>query len=71
MLLALWPDFGYLSLMAAFEHGILHCVRFTYANEAYIIYETDTGRSGLIGCLLLLPIVLPMKFEFLRTKVCV
>ena len=69
LLIVGWADFGYLTLMAALEHGILHCTRFIYAKQAYLIYETDTGRSGVIGCLLLLPIVLPMKFDFLRTKV--
>lgn len=58
-------------LVAAMEHAILHCARFIYAKEAFLIWSTDTGRSGLIGCLLLLPIVLPMKFEFFRTKVCI
>ena len=67
--LALWPDFGYLSLIAAAEHAILHCARFIYAKNSHLIYETDTGRSGLAGCVLMLPIVLPMKFEYIRTKV--
>lgn len=62
-------DFGYLTLAAGFEHGILHCIRFTVANQAWIIYETDTGRSGMVACLLLLPIVLPMKFDFFKKKV--
>lgn len=62
-------DFGLLSLVAALEHGALHCARFIYAKQANLIYETATGRSGVIGCLLLLPIVLPMKTEYLRTKV--
>lgn len=66
---ALWEDFGYLSMVAALEHGLLHCLRFAHAKQQYLIYETDTGRSGVIGCLLLLPIVLPMRFEFFRTKV--
>eukprot|EP00752_Nemacystus_decipiens_P012303 g10908.t1 len=60
--------FGYLTLAAGFEHGILHCIRFTVANQAWIIYETDTGRSGMVACLLLLPIVLPMKFDFFKKK---
>lgn len=55
--------------MAALEHGILHCARFIYAKQAYLLYQTDTGRSGVVGCLLLLPIVLPMKFELFKTKV--
>ena len=55
--------------MAALEHGILHCARFIYAKRAYLLYQTDTGRSGVVGCLLLLPIVLPMKFELFKTKV--
>ena len=67
--LALWTDFGFLSLISALEHAILHCARFMYAKQAYLIYETATGRSGAVGCILLLPIVLPMKLEFLRTKV--
>lgn len=67
--LALWADFGYLSLVAALEHATLHCARFIYAKNSHLIYGTDTGRSGLVGCVLLLPIVLPMKFEFFRTKV--
>ena len=50
-------------------HSVLHVVRYVYADAAYILYETDACRSGLIACLLMLPIVLPMKFEFLRTKV--
>lgn len=62
-------DFGYLTLAAGFEHGILHCIRFSVANQAWIIYETDTGRSGMVGCLLLLPIVLPMRFDFFKKKV--
>lgn len=72
---ASWPctrsltDFGYLSLVAALEHGALHCARFIYAKQANLIYQTATGRSGVIGCLFLLPIVLPMKTEYLRTKV--
>lgn len=66
---ALRADFGFLSMVAALEHGLLHCIRFAHAKQSYLIYETDTGRSGVIGCLLLLPIVLPMKFEVLRTKV--
>lgn len=69
LLPVVWTDFGYLSLVAALEHAILHCARFIYAKQAYLIYETDTGRSGVVGCILLLPIVLPMKFEFFRTKV--
>lgn len=62
-------DFGYMTLVAGFEHGIIHCIRFTVANEAWIIYETDTGRSGMAACLLLLPIVLPMKFDFFKKRV--
>ena len=69
MLFTFRADFGQLTLVAAFVHTILHCARFTYGGQAYIIYETDTGRSGVIGCILLLPIVLPMKLECLRTKV--
>ena len=65
----LWSDFGYLSLIAALEHATLHCARFIYAKNSHLIYETDTGRSGLVGCILLLPIVLPMKFEAIRAKV--
>eukprot|EP00904_Undaria_pinnatifida_P005570 jgi/Undpi1/2142/HiC_scaffold_12.g05528.m1 len=61
--------FGYLTLVATLEHAILHCVRFISAKQAYLIYGTDTGRSGMVGCILLLPIVLPMKFEFIRTKI--
>lgn len=68
--LAFWTDFGYLSLVAALEHAILHCARFTVAGDSYLIYGTDTGRSGLVGVLLMFPIVLPMKYEFIRTKVC-
>ena len=64
-------DFGYLTLAAGFEHGILHCIRFSVANQAWIIYETDTGRSGMVACLLLLPIVLPMKFDFFKKKASV
>eukprot|EP00904_Undaria_pinnatifida_P005569 jgi/Undpi1/2141/HiC_scaffold_12.g05527.m1 len=60
--------FGYLSLMAAFEHGILHCIRFAHAKQEYLVWKTDTGRSGVVGCVLLLPIVLPMRFEVFRTK---
>ena len=67
--LAFGADFGYLSLVAALEHATLHCARFIYAKNSYLIYGTATGRSGLVGCVLLLPIVLPMKFEFIRTKV--
>lgn len=33
------------------------------------MYKTDACRSGLIAFLLMLPIVLPMKCELLRTKV--
>ena len=62
-------DFGYISLGAAAEHAILHCARFIYAGNSHLIYETDTGRSGLVGCLLMLPIVLPMKYEFIKNKV--
>ena len=56
-------------MMAALEHGLLHCIRFAHAKQTNLIYDTDTGRSGVIGCFLLLPIVLPMKFEILKTKV--
>lgn len=55
--------------MASLVHSILHAARYIYANMAYIMYETDAGRSGVIACALLLPIVLPMKFEYFRTKV--
>lgn len=51
------------------EHGLLHCARHIVASNSHLIYETDNGRSGVVGCILLLPIVLPMKFEFFRTKV--
>eukprot|EP00904_Undaria_pinnatifida_P005548 jgi/Undpi1/2122/HiC_scaffold_12.g05508.m1 len=61
--------FGYLTLVSGFEHGLLHCSRFIIARQSYLIYETDTGRSGMVACLLMLPIVLPMKFEFFRTKI--
>lgn len=64
-----WQDFGFLTLCAGLEHGVLHCIRFIYSHNAWLIYETDVGRSGMVGCMLLLPIVLPMKFEFFRTKV--
>lgn len=33
------------------------------------MYETDAGRSGLIAFLFMFFIVLPMKFEYFRTKV--
>lgn len=66
---ARWADFGYLTLIAGLVHSILHAARYIYANMAYIMYETDAGRSGLIACLLLLFVVPPMKFEFFKTKV--
>lgn len=66
---ALWTDFGFLTFLAALVHSILHAARYIYANQTYIMYETDAGRSGLIACALLFPIVLPMRFEFMRTRV--
>lgn len=39
------------------------------ADNAELIYDTDNGRSGMVACMLLLPIVVPMKFEYFRTKV--
>lgn len=69
LFIALGADFGYLTLLASLVHGILHAARYMYANMAYIMYETDAGRSGLVASFLLLPIVLPMKFEFFRNKV--
>lgn len=62
-------DFGYLTLAAGFVHGILHCVRFSVANQAWIITDMDTGRSGVVACILLLPIVLPMKFDWFKKRV--
>lgn len=62
-------DFGYLTLISGYEHGLLHCARHIVAGNSELIYDTDNGRSGMVACLLLLPIVLPMKFEFFRTKV--
>lgn len=62
-------DFGYLTLISGYEHGLLHCARHIVAGSSELIYDTDNGRSGMVACLLLLPIVLPMKFEFFRTKV--
>ena len=66
---AVSPDFGYLTFVAGLVHSILHAARYIYANTADIMYKTDACRSGLIACFLLLPIVLPMKFELLRTNV--
>lgn len=62
-------DFGYLTLIAGLVHSILHAARYIYANTAYIMYETDAGRSGLVACLFLLFVVPPMKFEFFKAKV--
>ena len=62
-------DFGYLTLISGYEHGLLHCARHIVAGNSELIYDTDNGRSGMVACLLLLPIVLPMKFEFFRTRV--
>lgn len=47
----------------------LPAVQVTYANEAFLMYETDAFRSGIIAMLLLLPIVLPMKLRFFRNRV--
>ena len=55
--------------MAGVIHSILHAARYIYANEAYIMYETVAGRSVLIAFLFMFFIVLPMKFEYFRTKV--
>lgn len=63
------PDFGYLTLVAGLVHGVLHAARYIYADTSGMMYNTDAGRSGLIACFLLLPIVLPMRFEVFRTKV--
>ena len=62
-------DFGYLTLVAGWEHAILHCARFIVAGNAFLIYEKDTSRSGLVACVVLLPIVLPMKYDFFKKKV--
>lgn len=62
-------DFGSLTLVAGLVHSILHAARYIYANMAYIMVETDAGRSGLIACFLLLFIVPPMKFEFFKARV--
>lgn len=67
--LATAADFGYITLVASLVHSALHAARYVYANMAYIMYETDAGRSGVIACALMLPIVLPMRFEVFRTKV--
>ena len=58
-----------MTLVAGFEHGILHCIRFIVAGDAWIIYGMDVGRSGTVACLLLLPIVLPMKYDFFKKRV--
>lgn len=62
-------DFGYLTLVSGWEHALLHCARFIISDKAFLIYETDTGRSGMVACLLMLPVVLPMRFDFFRKKV--
>eukprot|EP00903_Cladosiphon_okamuranus_P007702 g7464.t1 len=60
--------FGFLTLIAGVAHGCLHLARVTYASEAFLMYETDAFRSGIVAMLLLLPIVLPMRFRFFHTK---
>lgn len=40
-----------------------------YANEAYLIHDTNAFRSGIIAMLLLFPIVLPMRFDVIRKRV--
>lgn len=40
-----------------------------YASEAFLMYETDAFRSGIVAMLLLLPIVLPMRFSFFHKRV--
>lgn len=41
----------------------------TYANETFLVYDTDAFRSGIIAMLLLPPIVLPMRLAFIRKRV--
>eukprot|EP00752_Nemacystus_decipiens_P012591 g11151.t1 len=60
--------FGYMTLIFSYVHGILHCARYIVACEAWIIYGTAVGRSGLVACVLFLPIVLPMKFDFFKKQ---
>ena len=67
--LLFFPDFGSMTLVVGFEHGILHYIRLLVAGDAWIIYGMDVGRSGMVACLLLLPIVLPMKFDFFKKRV--
>lgn len=62
-------DFGYLTLVSGWEHGILHIARFAVGNEAHLLYVTNVGRSGVFAMLMLVPIVLPMKYNYFRGKV--
>lgn len=64
-----YTDFGYLTLVSGWEHGILHIARFAVGKEAHLLYVTSVGRSGVIAMLMLVPIVLPMKYNYFRGKV--
>ncbi|CAN0019892.1 unnamed protein product, partial [Ectocarpus sp. 13 AM-2016] len=64
----LGTDFGFLTLVAGWAHGVLHLARVSYAGEKFLMYETHAFRSGIFAILVLLPIVLPMRFSFFRKK---
>ncbi|CAM9369134.1 unnamed protein product [Hapterophycus canaliculatus] len=61
--------FGFLTLLCGVAHGILHLARVAYANEAYLMHDTNAFRSGILAMLLLFPIVLPMRFNFIRRRI--
>lgn len=62
-------DFGFFALMTAIAHGLFQVAKYVYAHQASLLYTNDTGRSGVIATLLLLPIVFPMQSAWLREKV--
>ncbi|CAM9425384.1 unnamed protein product, partial [Choristocarpus tenellus] len=60
--------FGSLMLAMGVEHSIAHTARYIVASETEIMYDTTTGRAGVLAFLLLFPVVLPMKYAVLRNK---
>ncbi|CAM9200421.1 unnamed protein product [Discosporangium mesarthrocarpum] len=60
--------FGIVFLYSGVVHSLAHTTRYIVASEPEILYDTQTGRSGVLTFLLLLPVALPMNYHFLKKR---